>query len=93
MPVGRFWHDSILSLDIRMLSLEYLLTSIGGADMEQRNVVIDRHTWPERRRWPRRIHSDRREMIRFAPDKADRRDGSGRREKEDQLWDAIRQRF
>ncbi len=61
--------------------------------MEKRRVVIEHHTWSERRKWARRIHSDRRDMIRFETDEADRREAFGRRKKEDQLWDAIRQRF
>ena len=62
-------------------------------DMEKRRVVIERHTWSERRKWARRIHSDRRDMIRFATDEADRREAFGRRKKQDQLWNAIRQKF
>ena len=47
------------------------------------------HAGPERRKFVRRSGIDRRTMLRWEPDKDDRRQGTGRRE-DDQLWDTIR---
>lgn len=40
---------------------------------------------PDRRRTPRRVNNERREMIRWEPTKENRRDGAGRRGA-DETW-------
>jgi hypothetical protein len=46
------------------------------------------YTGPERRRGPRRKKTDRREEVRFEPEKKDRRGNAGRRksDKDGDLW-------
>lgn len=48
------------------------------------------HAWngEERRQQHRRSGSDRRDMIRFEPDKDDRRDGGDRRKERQSGWDS-----
>lgn len=47
--------------------------------------MADAYKGPERRRQPRREKADRREDVRFEPDREPRRNGRGRR-KEDELF-------
>jgi hypothetical protein len=45
------------------------------------------YTGPERRREQRRKNPDRREMVRFEPDKTPRRSGKDRRKTPGDLWE------
>ena len=60
--------------------------------MDKETANPSSYAGPKRREFVRRSGIDRRTMLRWEPDKDDRRQGTGRRE-EDQVWDTIRTKF
>ncbi|HEX4880755.1 MAG TPA: hypothetical protein VFV18_00215 [Porticoccaceae bacterium] len=54
--------------------------------MDEKGKEDQKYTGPERRHKQRRNTADRREEIRFEPDREDRRQKNGRRKTDQQFW-------